>query len=250
MKPAHLVLLACIACISCVDRPTPAGTDTDDTTTDPSTDSDTDEPTTGSQTWHRFAACQPSADLPGCPMGQTCCSEDPATVGGKLPNYYMDGVNDDKYGTPLFSDINNVLSHWGYCIDTSEFPSPLVNGCAVPCNPTWPADRIAEMCGTASCCQFTELDPERDCVMDGDRWRTARGTDIPALSSWGMTHTTNQDPFAAGCEAFALGDTDVLVDCSNQLTVADQRGFCFSSGCPCVEDVCDMKNPDWKPRCP
>lgn len=185
-----------------------------------------------------------------CPDGEQCCSDDPATVGGKKPNYYMDGVNDANYGTPLFSDINNALSTEGMCVATGGFMSPLVNGCPVPCNPTWAAGTIAEICGTAQCCQTQELDATKDCLMVDGRWRAASGADVIAkVSGWGPQHSTNQDPFAEGCTVFSQGDNNSLLDCIGQLSVANQRGFCYSLGCPCTEDVCDMKNPDWKPRC-
>lgn len=193
--------------------------------------------------------CNPAAGG-GCPDDEICCSDDPATVGGKIPNYYMDGTNNDKYGVPLFSDINNSLSTQGMCVATGDFMSPLVTGCPVPCNPKWEAARITEICGTAQCCQTQELDDVKDCVMVGGRWRAAKGEDVlNKLSGWAGSHTTNQDPFIEGCKVFSQGDQAALLDCVEQLTVADQRGFCYSLGCPCVEDVCDMKNPDWVPKC-
>mgnify|MGYP000320098120 CR=1 FL=1 len=67
----------------------------------------------------------------------------------------------------------------------------------MPCNPTWTEAQRQLICGAGSvCCPFQALDPARDCVIDPDtnRWRAVRGTDIPALSTWGNQHTTNQDP--------------------------------------------------------
>lgn len=186
----------------------------------------------------------------GCPGEETCCSDDPATVGGKKPNYYKDGVNDDNYGTPLFSDNNNSLSTQGMCVKTGDFQSPLINGCPVPCNPQWPAGTIAEICGTAQCCQTQELDPNKDCIMVDGRWRAVTGQDIiDKRTGWGGAHSTNQDANAAGCKVFSGGAQASLLDCIGQLSVANQRGFCYSLGCPCVEDVCDMKNPDFVPKC-
>jgi len=188
----------------------------------------------------------------GCPNDEFCCSDDPATVGGKIPNYYMDGVNDAKYGTPLFSDLNNSLSNQGMCVELGGFASPLVTGCPVPCNPKWDAAKISEICGAAQCCQTEELDAAKDCIMGQDgRWRAANGSDIIAgRSTWGPAHTSNQDPNAAGCKVFAGGSSGpAYLDCITQLSTADQRGFCYSLGCPCIEDVCDMKNADFKPRC-
>lgn len=188
----------------------------------------------------------------GCPDGEVCCSDDPATVGGKIPNYYFDGVNDSKYGTPLFSDLNNALSTQGMCVaGGTVMNSPLVNGCPVPCNPKWDPAVISELCGpSVACCQTQELDPNTDCIMADGRWRAVNGTDIIAQrTGWGPAHATNQDPFADGCKTFAGGTTSpAYLDCIGQLTAADQRGFCFAQ-CPCIEDVCEMKNPDWVPRC-
>jgi hypothetical protein len=198
--------------------------------------------------------CNPAAATAagdnGCPGEETCCSDDPATVGAKKPNYYMDGVSNAEYGTPLFSDNNNALSSQGMCVQTGDFASPLINGCPVPCNPLWPAGTIAEICGVAQCCQTAELDATKDCLMVDGRWRAVNGQDIIAKrTGWGPAHATNQDPFAEGCKIFSQNDPDSLLDCIRQLGVADSRGFCYSLGCPCVEDVCDMKNPDWQPRC-
>lgn len=198
----------------------------------------------------------------GCPEEQTCCSDDPATIGGKVPNYFKDGTNDSRYGTPLFSDLNNSLSTQGMCV-TLGFDSPLINGCPVPCNPTWDPADIVEICGpTAQCCQTQELDPAKDCILDGDRWRAATGADVlaqPQRSGWGGQHTTNQDPNAAGCKTFATGTPGVepmgeaqnaaFRDCISQLSVANQRGFCYAFGCPCIEDVCGQKNADYVPKC-
>jgi hypothetical protein len=188
----------------------------------------------------------------GCPGEETCCSDDPATVGGKLPNYHKDGVNDATYGTPLFSDNNNALSTQGMCVSTG-FDSPLINGCPVPCNPTWDAGQITAICGNmgSQCCQTQELDAARDCIMVDGRWRAVRGEDIIAgRTKWGTEQVSNQDPFALGCMLFAgNGGDDLLRDCITQLSVANQRGFCYQLGCPCIEDVCEQKNQDYVPRC-
>jgi hypothetical protein len=101
-----------------------------------------------------------------------------------------------------------------------------------------------------------ELDPAKDCVMDSGTglWRAVTGADIPKLSTWGDKHTTNQDPQGTSCTLFATGggtmpkDDAALADCYAQLTVADQRGFCYKS-CPCIEDVCAMKNPGYVSPC-
>lgn len=252
-------LALALALAACTVRPTPA--DTDGTGTGTGTDSDsasasaTADTLTGAATTGgglHSGPCKPKNGDDDCFEGLVCCSDDPATVGGKIPNYYMDGVNNADYGSPIFSDNNNALSSWGYCIETGGFTSPLINGCPVPCNPTWAPVRIAEICGSAVCCPFTAVDPDKDCIIDPDsgRWRSVNGLDVIAeRTPWGATHATNQDPFAEGCQLFSAGNQAVLLDCIEQLTVADQRGFCVSVACPCTEDLCDMKNPDYVPRC-
>ena len=197
--------------------------------------------------------CSP-ASSPDCPENEVCCSDDPATTKGRLPNYFT-GTNDDKYGVPIFSGANNPLSSSGMCVAVGGFDSPFTTGCPVPCNPTWEAGKRDAICGQGSlCCQMQELDPVKDCVMDpvSKKWRAVNGGDIPSLTKWGPAHTTNQDPVGAQCMVFAAGggaaDKAVLADCFEQLTVANQRGFCYKS-CPCIEDVCDQKNPGFVPKC-
>lgn len=231
--------------------------DSDSGDTDPS--SPTAPPTTGDEeTGNPAGPCSPAELEPGdCPTDYVCCSDDPATTQGRIPNYFQSGKIDDKYGAPIFSSNNNVLSYSGQCVEIGGFASPFANDCPVPCNPTWPADIQLEICGvTATCCQFTELDPDKDCVLDPDTnlWRAVTGADIPSLTTWGTLHTTNQDPQGASCMLFASGggpfDMDAFMDCVAQLTVADQRGFCYDpTQCPCKEDPCAMKNPGWVPRC-
>ena len=205
-----------------------------------------------------------------CPGDEVCCSDDPATTGGRLPNYFFPDKGktaaDTKYGIPIFSDQNNSLSSSGMCVQTG-FETPLTEtGCPVPCNPKWDMAKRNEICGAAaSCCQVQELDPEKDCVIDNTtgKWRAVKGTDLTdkpekpkmKLTSWGPQHTTNQDPTGASCKLFAAGgvagaapNKTVLNDCYNQLSVADQRGFCYAV-CPCIEDVCDMKNDGYVPKC-
>jgi len=223
-----------------------------DPTSDPSTPT---APTTGEEQENPAGVCNPNANT-ACPADYICCSDDPATVGGRTPNYYV-GVIDDEYGPPIFSGNNNALSHWGQCVLVGGFASPFASGCPVPCNPTWDEARLAEICGTSTCCPFTMLDPAKDCVMDPQSglWRAVTGHDIPQLTTWGSLHTTNQDPNGASCSTFASGggplDMEAYEDCVAQLTVADQRGFCYDPAqCPCYEDLCDQKNPGWVPRCP
>ncbi len=202
--------------------------------------------------------CSPALS-PDCPDGEVCCSDDPATTKGRLPNYFS-GTNDDKYGIPIFSGANNPLSSSGMCVATDGIVSPFTTGCPVPCNPTWDTGRRDAICAGALCCQMQELDPVKDCVLDPmtKRWRAVTGNDIGAvgvgLTQWGPLHTTNQDPDGAQCTVFASSGGTMPVDkaaqndCFDQLTVANQRGFCYKS-CPCIEDVCDQKNPDFAPKC-
>jgi len=203
--------------------------------------------------------CRPSQ--PGgaeCPDEEVCCSDDPATTGGRLPNYY-NGMNNDKFGIPIFSGANNPLSSSGMCVATG-FESPFTTGCPVPCNPTWDVGKRDAICGTGvMCCQTQEMDPIKDCVLDPgtNKWRAVTGADIgapPKLSTWGPKHTTNQDADGMQCTVFASSggtmpvDKVALADCYAQLSVANQRGFCQLS-CPCIEDVCAQKNPGFVPVC-
>ncbi len=199
--------------------------------------------------------CNPSKATDACPDDEVCCSDDPATTKGRLPNYF-NNKNDAKFGVPIFSGNNNSLSTSGMCVSVGEFPSPFTNFCPVPCNPTWEQGEREAICGVGSlCCQMQELDPLKDCVMGADgKWRAVTGADIPALTTWGDRHATNQDAQGANCTLFASGggagavDAAALSDCYAQLTVANQRGFCYKS-CPCIEDVCAMKNPGYTPKC-
>jgi hypothetical protein len=205
--------------------------------------------------------CSPAAaviDPDACPGDEVCCSDDAATTQGRLPNYNQPpGTQNAKYGIPIFSGDNNSLSVSGMCVKTG-FDTPLVTtGCPVPCNPTWAPGDIAVICGGGvACCQVQELDPLKDCVLDPDTnlWRAVSGTDIGTpVTGWGPVHATNQDPQGKNCEVFAAGGTGVineasLADCYDQLSVANQRGFCFKA-CPCIEDVCAQKNPGFVPRC-
>jgi len=193
-----------------------------------------------------------------CPEAEVCCSDDPATTGGRLPNYNVPGTVNAKYGVPIFSGDNNSLSSSGMCVETG-FATPLVStGCPVPCNPTWDPAKVGDVCGAGIvCCQVQELNAEKDCVLDPVtmKWRAVVGTDIGKLTTWGGNHATNQDPQGEWCAFFAAGgvpgaapNKEIQADCYAQLTVANQRGFCYQQ-CPCIEDVCDQKNPGYAPRC-
>lgn len=196
--------------------------------------------------------CSPSQVADACPDDYTCCSDDPAAVGGNLPAFR--GETDPKYGMPIFSNNNNPLGTQGMCTDVTEIVNGLpANGCPVPCNPTWAPGDIAVICGGVQCCQTEPLAAE-DCIQDpadGNRWRAVRGSDIlGGLTTWGSRHATNQDPDAKGCLFFSGQpiDNPVTQDCLAQLSVADQRGFCNTT-CPCVEDTCAMLNGE-PPKCP
>lgn len=205
--------------------------------------------------------CSPKAaalaPADACPEDEVCCSDDPATTGGRLPNYNVPGTVNTKYGTPIFSGDNNSLSESGMCVKTG-FATPLVaTGCPVPCNPTWGAAEVADVCGAGiACCQVQELDPLLDCVQDPVtmKWRAVTGTDIGTpVTTWGSKHATNQDPNGTQCAIFAAGGgatpkKEILDDCYDQLSVANQRGFCYQA-CPCIEDVCDQKNVGYVPKC-
>ena len=200
--------------------------------------------------------CNPSK--PSCPDEEVCCSDDPAATQGRLPNYFKPGVTDATYGVPIFSGDNNPLSSSGMCVAVGDFQSPFPStGCPVPCNPTWTAGKRDAICGAGSlCCQMQELDAAKDCVLDPgtNKWRPVTGADIGKLTTWGPAHSTNQDPQGANCLVFAAGggagppNEEAKQDCYAQLTVANQRGFCYKA-CPCVEDVCDQKNPGYVPKC-
>ena len=242
MRTTPLALLLVAACVV-----RDAGLD------DYSTGSADSAPTTG-ELDNPAGFCAPINVPEDCLAGYLCCSDDPATTQGRLPNYFT-GKIDDRYGQPIFSGANNSLSYSGQCVDVGDFASPFDNGCPVPCNPTWNVMQRDSICGPGTqCCPFQQLDPIKDCVIDENTklWRAVRGADIPALSKWGPQHTTNQDPVGSSCMQFASSggavDKDVLSDCFYQLNVADQRGFCYQT-CPCYEDLCAMKNPGWTPRC-
>lgn len=174
----------------------------------------------------------------------SCCSDDPAAVGG-LPEY----TGGSSGGTPIFSGSNNGVGTSGMCIRLDDLPAgaglPEAGNCPVPCNPTWSDVEVETVCGgERRCCQTRQLQPE-DCIQDDDgTWRPVTGADIlEATSNWAPDrHRTHQDPGGLGCASFA-GSSDVddpaFVECLEQLTVADQRGFCqaLQPGQACPADV-------------
>ncbi len=163
-------------------------------------------------------------------------------MGGGLPFYTnIPGTADGT--TAYFSGANNGLGTKGMCVRTGDLPSgaglfeATAANCPVPCNPTWEdSDKLA-VCGEGRvCCQTVELEAE-DCVQDEDgTWRPAVGTDIRGgRTDWKPArHETHQDPNGQGCGTFANGVTDFedpdsdFSQCLDQLTVADQRGFCMA----------------------
>jgi len=190
-----------------------------------------------------------------CPDTHYCCSDDPAAVGGGVPQY-LGKV--ESGATPIFSGMNNGLGTSGMCIRREEIPPGYglldqnAEGCPVPCNPTWDSGRTSTVCGEgAVCCQTVELGA-KDCVQVNGQWRPVTGSDYAPDGS-GLTfwtpdaHATHQDPGLQGCTQFALGDQSVYNDCIDQLTVADQRGFCMflntAMGETCGVDRLDYMDP-------
>jgi hypothetical protein len=170
-----------------------------------------------------------------CPETHFCCSDDPAAVGGALPDYMGKNIGG---ATPIFSGVNNAIGTSGMCVRTSDLPAgsglldPGATNCPIPCNPTWSGDDITTVCGADRvCCQTAALEPT-DCVIgDDDMWRPVTGADIlsePPKTNWaGGVHATHQDPNGDGCNTFAANAGIEPAQCYAELTVADQRGFCM-----------------------
>ncbi len=199
-----------------------------------------------------------------CPETHTCCSDDPSAVGGVLPAYQNKEIEGD---TPFFSGLNNALGTSGMCVRTGDIPSgsglleAAAANCPIPCNPSWSDSDELAVCGANRvCCQTVELEPE-DCVQedpdDPQSWRPAVGTDIfQNRTNWDRTrHVTHQDAGGEGCSQFSTDNGDPEEDpgyrgCLEQLTVADQRGFCIGlemgQGCPTEApdyvNACDQIN--------
>ncbi len=211
--------------------------------------------------------CNPSKQGSACPSEYQCCSDDPASQGGGLPGYPGATYSGT---TPIFSDNNNVLSQTGMCIGSGTIPpeaTTLTNGCPIPCNPTWMPEEIATVCGpTANCCQTQPLNVDLDCVLDPGtgRFRAVQGSDIgqtytrpdgtPVTINWANgSHDTIQDPDGNGCRIFTA-DPDpssaTNLECYDQLSAANQRGFCDSRACNCIEDACELLNADPVLKCP
>jgi hypothetical protein len=255
MKIVAVVAVGLLFVGACTDRKAGEG-DESETGTGNAEDLTTATPTTG-ELDNPSGFCSPVAQNPAvCPQDYICCSDDPATTQGRLPNYF-NGKNDEVYGVPIFSGANNALSYSGQCVEVGGFSSPFGSGCPVPCNPTWTAAENQTICGAAAvCCPFQTVD-------SGQGLRARPGDQQVAVGAGqrhsgahpmgGDPHTTNQDPNGTSCNLFATPgggplDLEALADCYAQLTVADQRGFCYFD-CPCYEDLCDQKNPGYVSRC-
>ena len=208
--------------------------------------------------------CDPSERPLGdrCPQTHTCCSDDPATADGALPSYKRKDIDGSP---PLFAEAANGVGRSGMCVRTQDVAQdgglvdPRVQGCPIPCNPTWDEADLLAVCGAGrECCQTVAL-VDDDCVRDADTqlWRAADGRDAVASLDGGMrwqptTRSSHQDPDFATCEAHA-GDrgSDAFRSCVAQLTTANQRGFCMAlvpdQLCPTdpeegYRSVCNRKN--------
>lgn len=181
--------------------------------------------------------CDPQQES-NCPDTHFCCSDDPAAEGGAKPNYMGKGIEDGA--EPYFSGNNNALSRSGMCVRVDDIAGqglielPAAN-CPIPCNPTWDAAWIDDVCGESRvCCQTVELEAS-DCVPSSEGgFRPVTGSDILAgVTDWRpAAHATHQDPNGSNCLALAGNDSGsaVFQDCVSQLSVADQRGFCMALG--------------------
>lgn len=207
--------------------------------------------------------CSPRVD--GGPVGAyTCCSDDPAAQGGALPAFQ--GKEILEGATPLFSGANNALSTSGLCVKTGDIPAgsgllePEAAGCPIPCDPTWPDDAVATVCGEGRACCQTQPIERADCIVDPTTglYRPVDGTDIGTeydngaiVTSWAPgEHATHQDPGGVSCSELAGGNLsgEVFRDCVRNLHVADRRGYCMALTpgqiCPLVgsADACELLN--------
>lgn len=192
--------------------------------------------------------CNPQQES-NCPDTHFCCSDDPAAPMGAKPDYMGKNISDGA--PPYFSGPNNALSTSGMCVRTSDIAGQgLIDlaaaNCPIPCNPTWEAAWISDVCGESRvCCQTVELDP-KDCVNDGS-FRPVNGGDIGTLTTWTPAeHETHQDPNGTSCMALAAGSSSVFEDCVRQLSVADQRGFCMALG---PGQLCPTQAPGYIDAC-
>lgn len=206
--------------------------------------------------------CHPSRFQRGHHGGaKVCCSDDPATARGLVPDYQairVDGTDPADFGDPLFSGARALFSEWGQCVIPNFAPENVdLRTCPRPCNPRWSQERIQAVCSPtsdfpASCCPTIPTVPE-DCVFIDGRWRAIRGTDVASPVDW-ITDSpgTRQDPELSGCHDWATlpdgrVDPERLRDCVDQLTAADGRGACGSGDCPGSDsdlvDPCEAMNP-------
>lgn len=201
--------------------------------------------------------CAPNGN-DSCPESHQCCSDDPTTLDGRLPDY---GRGLPDVSDPIFAAGGNFRGSSGVCVNTDEVPSGLSLDaplrCPLPCNPTWPDTDIEAVCGEgAACCQTVSISAE-DCVLDptSGRWRPAAGQDALASLSGGdlwkpTTNSSHQDPDFDACAELADADrtSAIFSDCVGQLSVANQRGFCMQlegGECPLPADPstrCDELN--------
>lgn len=200
--------------------------------------------------------CHPSHFDRGASTSVVCCSDDPAAPGGAPPRFDAVGVGPPGAMTPLFAGPNNDEAEFGLCEFKRSSPSTSVipgSSCPIPCNPLWSQARIDDVCVLSSgpvCLQHVEVRPE-DCIFVDGLWRPIRGTDVAAPEDWVVDEPgTRQDPELERCRAYATGgagtiDSARLRDCVDQLTSADQRGFCGSTGPgdhPVPDDPCADMN--------
>ncbi|MEX1363523.1 MAG: hypothetical protein AB1Z98_10375 [Nannocystaceae bacterium] len=177
--------------------------------------------------------CNPRQEN-NCPDTHFCCSDDPAAPNGDKPAYTGKDVGDPS-SDPYFSGVNNGVGTSGMCVRVDDIPGQgLMDfgalNCPIPCNPTWEASWINDVCGPARvCCQTVALEAA-DCVQGADGLRPVNGDDIGTLTMWRPAdHATHQDPNGDGCLGLAANNVNspVFQDCVRQLSVADQRGFCM-----------------------
>lgn len=201
--------------------------------------------------------CDPRQEN-NCPDTHFCCSDDPAAEEGNKPNYLDKGI-DDPVGQPYFSGSNNGVGTSGMCVRTDDIVGQGLTelaaaNCPIPCNPTWDAAWINDVCGAARvCCQTVAIEA-KDCIVGADgQFRPITGEDIGPEHPWRPgDHSTHQDPNGDGCLGLAGGDANspAFQDCVRQLSVADQRGFCMALGagqtCPTDQptyiDACSAMN--------
>ncbi len=178
-----------------------------------------------------------------CPETHFCCSDDPSTADGSLPAYTLKNISGGS--TPLYADTANAAGTSGMCVRREDIPmgsgllDPNALNCPIPCNPTWSAGSVGQVCGAGRvCCQTVELG-DKDCVQEGGVWRPVTGADIgdkdvvPNTVWNGVAHDTHQDPNGTVCAAVSGGSdptNEAFAECIKHLTVANQRGFCMSLG--------------------